>query len=221
MPSPELNQPFARQVILPHVGAEGQQKLGSATLFLAGEGTAFQSAATALASVGVSRILALNPEGFDPSSLVSPHPDFKAEALPPSPSVLPAAALYLVVTEKDGFRRQMSRRLRRDSLPSLFGWCAGSGYALFLTRHHGGCPCLECFEVLNPKAFSRGTKDVQRLLGAVAASEALQWILKEESPILNKVWLTSLEGGLSLHHDVLPTYKCPARLTEEGAEITP
>ncbi|HTC20872.1 MAG TPA: hypothetical protein VK859_08490, partial [bacterium] len=80
---------------------------------------------------------------------------------------------------------------------------------------------LECFEIMNPKAFSKGQPPVQRMIGAMAASEALQWILKGSSPLEGKVWITSLDTGVSYHHEVHPTYKCSARLLEEGAVVTP
>jgi hypothetical protein len=80
---------------------------------------------------------------------------------------------------------------------------------------------LECFETLNPKAFSKGQPTISRILGALAASEALQWVLKGEAPIEGKVWITSLEEGVSIHHEVQPTYKCPAHLMEQGAPVTP
>ncbi|HUO56879.1 MAG TPA: hypothetical protein VMV05_01765 [bacterium] len=55
----------------------------------------------------------------------------------------------------------------------------------------------------------------------MAASEALQWLLKRESPLETKVWVNSLESGVSFHHEVRPTPKCPAWLLEQGAKITP
>ena len=75
--------------------------------------------------------------------------------------------------------------------------------------------------MMNPKAFSKGNEKVQRFLGAAAASEVLQFILKGDSPLEGRVWMTSLEEGVSFRHQVRPTPKCPARLLEEGAEVTP
>jgi hypothetical protein len=74
---------------------------------------------------------------------------------------------------------------------------------------------------MNPKAFAQGMISVQRILGAMAASEALQWILNEESPLEGQVWVTTLDEGISFRHEVQPTYKCPARLLQEGAVVTP
>jgi hypothetical protein len=85
----------------------------------------------------------------------------------------------------------------------------------------GKCPCLECFEVLNPKAFNKGTPVIQRLLGQAAASEALLYLLNGNSPLANKVCINALDVGISLHHEVHPSYKCPAQLEDEGATVTP
>ena len=201
METPELEERFSRQVILPFVGAQGQKKWEFSTVLLAGEGVAFQSAKTALETSGLSKIIVLSPE---------------------SPQVSSDFSMGLVVTEKTGFRRQLSRRFRQQSKPVLFAWPSGSGFALFIARHQdGNCPCLECFETMNPKAFGKGPSSVQRILGAMAASETLQWVLRGESPLEGKVWITSLDGGLSFQHQVQSTYKCPARLLEEGAMVTP
>lgn len=193
---------FSRQVILPGVGTEGQAKWASARILLAGEGPAWDAAETALKSTGVSHLIPWKPDFSEP-------PGGKVD-------------LSLVLTDDPAFRRQAGRMLRENRQPTLFAWCAGSGYALFAASHEKGhCPCLECFETLNPKAFGRGTPAVQRLLGALAASEALQWILKGGTPLENKVWITSLEAGVSFHHEVHPSYKCPALLQEEGSPVTP
>ncbi len=193
---------YSRQVILPEVGVEGQTKWATARILLVGEGAILTAAEIALKSTGVSHLV-----------------QWKTD-VPQAPTG--EADLTLVLTEDSAFRRRASRLLRKNRMPSLFAWCAGSGYALFAASHQGGhCPCLECFETLNPKAFTRGTPTVQRLLGALAASEALQWVLKGSTPLENKVWVTSLDSGVSFHHEVHASGKCPARLLEEGAVVTP
>ncbi len=217
----DLNEKYSRQVILPGVGQEGQKKWGEARVLLAGEGIALQSAATALSSVGVSNISILVHEAFDSSFLVSTPKHLHVEAIPLTEK-LPTFSIALVVSQNADLRRRLNRHFRAKSQPTIFGWPAGTGYALFLSRYlKGQCPCLECFEVLNPKVFTRGEPSVDRLLGAMAASEALQWILGEQSPLENKVWITSLEAGVSFHHEVTPSYKCPARMVAEGATVTP
>lgn len=199
--APTLNERFSRQVILPGVGEAGQQKWSDASVLLAGEGPVLEAAQTALKTSGLQKTLILTLETV---------------------KNIPPATLAVVLTENSKWRRQLSRQFRKASQPTLFGWPVGSGYALFLSRHsEGRCPCLECFETLNPKAFSQYQPSVARILGASAASEALQWILKGESPIEGKVWITSLEEGASFQHEVKPSYKCPARLLQEGAPVTP
>jgi len=221
-PSAEPGERYARQVILPSVGAEGQKKWSEAALFAAGEGAALASALTALASVGVSRISVLALEPLDTQALTAQYPGLKLEKITDGFKDLPKASLHLVVTENKEARRRLSRFLRERARPALFGWCVGSGYALMAASHKGGpCPCFECFEVLNPKAFHSGTPTVQRLMGAMAASEALQWILKGDTPLEKKVWVTSLESGVSYPHDVRASIKCPAHLLEKGTNITP
>lgn len=219
---PLPDERFSRQVILPSVGPEGQKKWSKASALLVGEGVALQSAAVALASVGVSKIFVIPLGHFDSFSLTSQFPNLHVDVLPEDFEQLPETSAVLVLTENKEIRRRFSRWLRHHARPAFFAWPAGSGFALLTARHEGGqCPCLECFEIMNPKAFTKGEASLQRMIGAIAASEALQWILKGNSPLEGKVWITSLETGVSFHHEVQPTYKCPARLLEEGAPVTP
>jgi hypothetical protein len=212
---------FSRQVILPGVGVEGQARWARSGILLDGEGPALESAATALASAGIGELL-LPSSAFDAASLAVRYPGLKVRVSPERPQNIPKVDFSVIVTENGGKRRSWSRFFRKGSLPALFGWPAGRGWALFLASHPGGaCPCLECFEALNPKAFSSGEPAVQRLLGAMAASEALQYLLEGGSVLEGKVWVTSLETGVSFRHPVLPSPKCQARLLEEGAQVTP
>lgn len=232
MPSPDVRETFSRQLILPKVGVEGQRKWAVSSVCLIGEGAAFPSAATALISSGLGRLSLLPMGPFDPKALVSPLTGLPLEILPENTQTLPAVSAVAILTGKKKSWRPWSRQLRRDGKPAFFGWAAGSGYALFHATHQGGgCPCLECFEVLNPKAFVRqvqgqggpapGIPPVERLLGALAASEILQWLLSGATPLENKVWITSVETGVSFHHEVRAAYKCPARMLEEGAAVIP
>ena len=213
---------FSRQVILPSVGPEGQKKWSEASALLVGEGAVLQSAAAALASVGLSKFFVVSLGPIDSLSLTAQFPNLQIEELPEEFEHLPETSVVLVLTENKEIRRRFSRWLRHHARPAFFTWPAGSGFALLTARHEGGqCPCLECFEVMNPKAFSKGDPSLQRMMGAMAASEALQWILTGKSALEGKVWITSMETGVSFHHEVQPTYKCPARLLEEGAPVTP
>ena len=222
MPTSNSQDRFSRQVILPSVGPEGQKKWSQASVLLCGEGDTLRSCATALASVGVSKLFVLSFGDFDSFSLTNAFPNLQVDVLPEEFEHLPDASIAVITTENKEARRRLSRWLRHRAKPALFAWPAGSGFALFMARHLGGqCPCLECFEIMNPKAFSKGQPPVQRMIGAMAASEALQWILKGSSPLEGKVWITSLDTGVSYHHEVHPTYKCSARLLEEGAVVTP
>ncbi len=222
MPTSNSQDRFSRQVILSSVGPEGQKKWLESSVLLVGEGIALQSAATALASVGISKLFVLSYGNFESFALTSQFPNLQVDVLPEEFEYLPNASLTVVSTENKEARRRLSRWLRHQAKPALYAWPAGSGFALLAIRHQGGqCPCLECFEIMNPKAFTKGQPSVQRLMGAMAASEALQWILKGQSPLEGKVWITSLDSGVSYHHEVQPTYKCPARLLEEGAVVTP
>ncbi|GEM_PF-1179564 len=221
-PGPASEGRYSRQTILPSVGPEGQAKWSGAAVLLVGEGVTLQSAAVALASVGVSKLFIVPLGPIDSFSLTSQFPHLQVDVLPEEFEHLPETSASVVLTENRDVRRRFSRWLRHHARPSFFAWPAGSGFALLTARHEGGqCPCLECFEVMNPKAFTKGEASLHRMMGAMAASEALQWISNGKSALEGKVWLTSLETGASFHHDVQPTYKCPARLLEEGAPVTP
>jgi hypothetical protein len=220
-----MDERYSRQAILSGVGAEGQEKWGKSRVVLAGEGLALEAAAAALASSGIGQLSIIRPNTPDAADWKNRFPNTHVECLDPSSSSLPPCDLALVLTGDADFRRRLGRLLRRQSQPVLSAWAAGSGYALFLSRHaedqNGKCPCLECFEVMNPKAFSKAAPQVERLLAAAAVSEALLWLLSRQSSLDGKVWITSLETGVSFHHEVCATPKCPAKLTDEGATITP
>ena len=100
MATPDLNERFSRQVILPSVGMAGQKKWESSTVLLAGEGVTLQAAQKALESTGLSKIIVVD----------SP------------PSQLSSFSLAIVVTEKTDLRREISRQLRAQSKPTLFAW---------------------------------------------------------------------------------------------------
>jgi hypothetical protein len=223
-----MDERYSRQTILDGVGEEGQEKWGKARLILAGEGIALDAAATALSSSGVGSLRIISPHPFNTAEWKSRFPNTQVECLDHSSAALPSTDLALVLSDDADFRRRLSRLFRKQAQPALYAWAAGSGYALFLGRHGleangpaGRCPCLECFEVMNPKAFAKLGPQVARLLASAAASEALLWLLSGQSPLVGKVWITSLETGVSFHHEVRVSHKCPARLTDEGATITP
>ena len=199
-PAAELKERFSRQVILPGVGVEGQQKWAQTPIVLAAEGTALEAATTALTAAGASLITFLK-DPFD---------------------AVPQGSTILVLTQNKDLRRSFSRRFRSQGQSVFFAWAMGTGWALFLATHKGSqCPCLECFEVMNPKAFGEPAPGVPRLMAAMAVSEILQFILKSQSPLEGKVWVTYLESGVSFLHEVSPIYKCTARLLAEGAPVTP
>jgi len=190
---------FARQVLLPEVGPEGQAAWAKASIALLGEGAALASARTALESSGIGTLKLLT-----------------------GPESLPPSDILLVLTGDADLRRGASRRARAGEGSALFGWLAGGGHALFAPDPQGGCPCLECFETLNPKVFKgKASSAAQRHLGAAAATEALLWLLKGSSPLVGRVQLFLPSQGSALIHPVTPSAKCPARLLSGGAGVTP
>jgi hypothetical protein len=205
------HEKFSRQTLLPGVGQAGQEKWDSSFVALAGEGIVLESAREALLRSGVRRTALLVPG--------SPEPPLETD-------------LLLIATADPEFRRDLSRLARAGSRKALFAWVSTGGFSLFSAKPETEkCPCFECFEVMNPKAFAplrppmsafgpRGTGGlggrVEWVLGAAAASEALLWLLKGESPIAGKVWTTSLEDGTSFLHPVRPSAKCPAMLCDTG-----
>ncbi len=212
---------FSRQVILPAVGEAGQEKWAQTAVGLVGEGTALEAALLALTTSGLSSIRLQTAESFD---LVSWKKRYPESDLRLSKSLRDSEDLsaLLILTDDPELRRGLNRSLRLKPRPAFFGWCAGSGWALFFSRFQSSSgPCFECFETLNPKAFNEGSPEARRLLGAMAAAELLQWLLTNESPVENKVWITSLNEGLSFHHPVFPSSKCPADLIARGAKVTP
>lgn len=224
MEKPDWNERYSRQTILPTVGRTGQEKLSKSSVWLIGEGSILEAALTALASSGLSEIQVSGGPDFEASAWKDRFADSTVSAVPPDPVPFPTGSLVMILTEDDHLRRRLSRELRTKGIPALFGWNAGSGIGLFFPRPAVSgekCPCFECFEILNPKAFNAGIPAAKRFLGASAAGEALLWILSGKTEIENQVWIQSLDSGLSFRHPVAASPKCPARLMERGAAVTP
>ncbi len=219
--SPEWLERYSRQTLLKGVGVEGQKKWANSRVRVIGEGPALEACLTALASSGAGTLWIGSPEPYDLQALSQNQHQAKTDLLADIGDQSDSD-LTLVVTERTEIRRRISRQLRKLRKTGIFAWPAASGFALWVGTHAPGpCPCLECFEVLNPKAFTHGTPMIQRLLGQVAASEGLLYLLKGESPLAQRVWITALDTGISLHHEVFSSYKCPAQLEDEGASHTP
>jgi hypothetical protein len=222
--NPTQNARYSRQTILPLIGEAGQQKLSNSSVWLIGEGTVLEAALMALASSGLSQILVSSDSHFDESSWKNRFADSEISFLSLDTIQIPLVSLVLVLTSVDKIRKRFNRELRGKGLPAVFGWNAGSGIGLFFSRceNHGKkCPCFECFEILNPKAFNEGVPEVLRFLGAAVASEALLWLITGKTEIENQVWIQSLDSGQSFYHPVSASFKCPAFLLEKGATVTP
>ncbi len=137
-PGPLSDERFSRQAILPSVGPEGQKKWSKASALLVGEGVALQSAAVALASVGLSKIFVIPLGHFDSFSLTSQFPGLQVDVLPEDFEQLPETSAVLVLNDNKEIRRRLSRWLRHHARPALFAWPAGSGFALLTVRHRRG-----------------------------------------------------------------------------------
>jgi hypothetical protein len=222
--NPAPNARYSRQTILPSVGEAGQKNLSNSSVWLIGEGPALEAALVALASSGLSKIFISSNSHFDESFWKGRFADSEISFLSLDAIQIPPVSLALVLTLADKIRKGLNRKLRGKNLPAVFGWNAGSGIALLFLRYENRsekCPCFECFEILNPKAFNEGYPEALRFLGAAAASEALLWLITGKTKIENKVWIQSLDKGLSFYHPVSSSSKCPAFLLEKGATVTP
>jgi len=221
---PSWRERFSRQIILPQVGEEGQKKWNASSFLLAGDGPALEAAGLALASSGVSRLWVHTPGSFDPSVWISRVSALEVEKTEAPEKVHPRASLSIVLTQDPALRKKMNRLSRKGPSNLLFGWTLGKGFALYCyppPSSASSCPCLECFEALNPKAFNPGATEVERILGAMAASEALQWALTGSSPLAGKLWVHPLSNAPSLYHEVSASPKCPAALADQGVTPTP
>jgi len=222
--NPTQNARYSRQTILPSIGEAGQKKLANSSVWLVGEGSVLEAALIALASSGLSQILVSSVFRFDESLWKGRFADSEISFLPLDTIQIPPVSLVLVLTSVDKMRKRLNRELRGKGLPTVFGWNAGSGIGLFFSQyknHDKKCPCFECFEILNPKAFNEGVPEVLRFLGAAGASETLLWLITGKTEIENQVWIQSLDSGQSFYHPVSASFKCPAFLLEKGATVTP
>jgi hypothetical protein len=157
---------YSRQILLPEVGARGQERLLAARVAVAGAGDAATAAATLLGRAGIGRLDVLDP------ALV---PDDPAPECRVSPDARGGASAEVVVDLAGD--RALTARLAAFRRPHVVGVRRGAGAVLLtlLGRPCGACVASEpAGGDAGPLASALGI-----VLGAAAAAEGLRLLLAE------------------------------------------
>ena len=197
---------YVRQLELPGWGVEGQKRLGSAHVFMAGVGGLGSSAGIYLAAAGVGRITVCDSDRVELSNLNrqtlygladvgTPKAILAAQRLKafnPQIEVVPntseidhavakdlieGADLVLDCLDNLETRVAMNRAIIAARIPMVYAACSElTGHLSFL--HPPETPCLECFVSRTPPAVEPPIPGVTPgTIGALQAMEAIKYVV--------------------------------------------
>lgn len=184
---------YSRQLILPEIGAKGQERLLAGSIALAGDPGPNAAGLLYLAGAGVGRLTVLDLEtaereriGAACRSMPEPsNPDSALVRLRVRHEEL-AAVLeghdVVVLSGGDGrMRTAVNRACVARAIPLVFGVAAGAhGFLVTFAGHRPGAPCHDCVAATLPRgaaersALATVTED---LVATLQATEAIKLLL--------------------------------------------
>ncbi len=204
------NQRYSRQLIIPEISEEGQKKWRDVFVLIAGEKIALKAAITAFSATGIKNIFVNKESDFSPLPFIKQFPDVHIQVLKYKMDNLPIFSAAIAFLNQRNFNEQIKQISQMKPQSVFLGWTTENSLIIYhLTNYQKSCPCFQCFKTLNTKAFGIGNNIIiQKVLAGLMTNEVLQFLIIGTSPIRNKIWITSLESGVTFKHDVYPTYKC-------------
>jgi hypothetical protein len=177
----------SRQIALPELGREGQERLAQATAVVVGEDVAATTIATYLAAAGVGTLrrvaAAGNGEGW-----------------------LQALAGASIVVRSSFDDDAMVRAAVRLAVPAVIARAQADGVDVVAFRKHG--PCAHAALDVPVQAAAAGAQGATAVLaGTLAATEAL-WILAGQSGPRARHLRLALDGGDAVTHEIPWTPEC-------------
>jgi molybdopterin/thiamine biosynthesis adenylyltransferase len=233
---------YIRQIML--FGEEGQEKLRTATVFVAGTGGLGSPISTYLAVAGVGKIIIADFDIVDPSNLnrqflhherdigrekvksaeeklLSLNPEIKVETIKEkiteenAGSIVPPCDLIIDALDNFDTRHVLNRLAVERKIPLIHG--AVSGYrGQVTTIIPGKTPCLFC---IFPGSFKKEVFPVlgttPGLIGAIQANEAIKCLTGQGKLLENRLLLWDGFSCSFSELNVNKTEKCPVCGTDE------
>jgi molybdopterin/thiamine biosynthesis adenylyltransferase len=212
---------YSRQIDISGWGAEGQKRLGSSHVFVAGVGGLGCAAATYLAAAGVGKLTICDSDLVELSNLnrqvlystldvgspKAPLAAARLRALNPDIEIVPdmteidhanaagvieGATLVLDCLDNLETRVALNRAAIAMRVPMIYAACSElTGHLSFL--HPPATPCLECFVSRMPPAVEPAIPGVTPgAIGALEAMEAVKYLTGVGEPLAGRLLI--LEG---------------------------
>jgi hypothetical protein len=179
---------FVRQIALPELGREGQERLLEATAVIVGDDLVVETAAEYLAAAGVGRL-----------RRAAPADDGAAW-----PAALEGASIVLRASFDDD---PMLRAAVRLGVPAVIARAQASAVDVIAFRQHGPCPHA-ALDIPPRKAAAEAAPGAAAVLaGTLAATEAL-WILASPGPPRARHLRLPLDGGDPVTQEIPWTPEC-------------
>lgn len=184
---------YSRHIILPEVGARGQERLLSAAVAVVGDGHHAATAALYLAAGGIGVLAVSEAMRAD---LAEVNPDCHVVSLPPSIGAAEAAAIaqqhdvVVACNAADDVTVELNRACIAARTPLVWGRLTGSGGAAVVCAGDGAHGCHAC--LVGPAiAATEATCDITGVaagfIATVQATEAIKLILGVGEPLWGRV----------------------------------
>lgn len=208
---------YSRQIVLQQIKASGQNKINKTKILLIGSNALVKMSATILNAAGLSRIWIFT-ENDTHANFRGPQNLDALDIHELSELEVNDFSLIGVFTNQIEWIRKINRALFMKRCTVFGGWNFQNGIAIYgssYPKQPFGDPCIECFEAWNQKFLANEEKDISLQWGMVSmvSTELLQWILTENSPLLEKIWITTVSQGMSFYHEIHFHEKCPVGLS--------
>jgi molybdopterin/thiamine biosynthesis adenylyltransferase len=184
MLSDEQIERYSRHIILPQMGARGQQRLLAAAVAVVGDGTASTTAGLYLAAAGVGK-LSITQSNDTLRDLATLNPDCHITHLPPSLISTPVTGLVrahdviIDASGSDPVSAAFNRACVELGKPLVWGRAANYGGQVTVVAGPGRTrPCLACLKV---ESVLPGGDQLAMLaawfVGTLQATEAIKLVL--------------------------------------------
>jgi molybdopterin/thiamine biosynthesis adenylyltransferase len=182
--NPQQIERYSRQIVLPEVGARGQQRLLAATVALAGASALAAHAGRYLAGAGVGHLLLVEPgDARIAAELATLNPEIALSTVPGAPMADAIVAADLAAPARDALARQA----RASTVPLIGVGMGGAGGWLHVAHGPQGCiSCAASGAAGEPAAALAAP--AAGVLGALAALSTLRLLLGLNTPETTCWW---------------------------------
>ncbi len=176
---------YSRQIVLPEVGATGQQRLLAATVALTGASPLAAHAGRYLAGAGVGHLVLVEPRAAGVAEeLVALNPEIAVTAAP----ALPAANAVVAADLGPAARDALGRQLHTSTIPMIGVGTGGGGGWLHVAQGRRGCISCAASGAGAGAAGDVLGAPAGGVLGALAALYTLRLLLGLSPPEAESWW---------------------------------